>query len=118
MALPSARYRSLKLVVIGLMLSWVAAIHVFGVSRELRLMGPIILLLVLPIMLNLDELLYRGIDPDERSYLGRRGGGDEQPLAKRAAQSFQPPASLYGFIGRVRRPWCMRRHERSLFADN
>jgi hypothetical protein len=59
MALPITGYRRLKLVVVGLCLSWLAIIFVFGVARQLRLMGPLILPVVLPTMLIVDSLLYR-----------------------------------------------------------
>jgi hypothetical protein len=63
LAMRLPRIEQLKLVVVGLIAAYVPVIFLFGESRELRLMGPMICPVLLPVMLTVDALLY-GEEPE------------------------------------------------------
>jgi hypothetical protein len=71
LAMRLRRIEQLKLMVIGLIAAYVPVIFLVGESRELRLLGPMICPVLLPVMLTVDALLY-GEEPKAAG-----GGGDE-----------------------------------------
>lgn len=58
MILPSPRIRNLKIVVSGLILTWILVIFFVGITRQIRLMGPMIYPILLPVMLIIEDLMY------------------------------------------------------------
>jgi len=76
LAMPLARISRLKIAVVGLMLAYIPVILVMGESRELRLMGPLICPVLLPVLLTLDALLYgdrHAVQAASRTTLPRLG---------------------------------------------
>jgi hypothetical protein len=58
----SPRYRYIRFAVIALLLSWITIMFIVGMMRQLRLMGPMIFPMVLPMMLIIDTYLYGNRD--------------------------------------------------------
>jgi len=78
MALPLRRTGRLKVFVLSLIAAWVPVVFLVGESREVRLLGPLICPMLLPVMVTLEELLYGSV-----GIAGAAASSAEQPVPTR-----------------------------------
>jgi len=62
LALPLRRIARLKLVIAGIVLAYLPVVFAVGEAREIRLFGPLICAVLLPVMLAVDSLLFEASD--------------------------------------------------------